>query len=87
MLPEEAYFSVQETLTSHPILLEDPECERRFPDSLTMSFSDDFIPECLGDELVEQFMRTDCYRSWVDPIKSMSHVFASPPIGRRLSIM
>ena len=52
-----------------------------------MSFFDDFILDCLGDELVEQFMRTDCYRSWVDPIKSMSHVFASPPIGRRFSIM
>lgn len=54
-----------------PILLEDPECERRFPDPLTMPFSDDFISECLGDELVEQFMRTDYYRSWVDSIKLM----------------
>lgn len=75
------------TVNPLPILLEDPECERRFPNSLTMSFFDDFILDCLGDELVEQFMRTDCYRSWVDPIKSMSHVFASPPIGRRFSIM
>lgn len=59
------------TVDPFPILLEDPECEQRFPDSLTMPFSDGFISECLGDELVEQFMRTDYYRSWVDSIKSM----------------
>ena len=59
------------TVDPFPILLEDPECAWRFPDSLTMPFSDGFISECLDDELVAQFTQTDYYRSWLDSIKSM----------------
>lgn len=59
------------TVDPFPILLEDPECAWRFPDSLTMPFSDGFISECLDDELVAQFKQTDYYRSWLDSIKSM----------------
>lgn len=53
-----------------PILLNDPECEFRFPDSMTLEFGQSFIDNCLGNDFVERYIKTDYYRNWVNAIKS-----------------
>lgn len=53
-----------------PILLSDPECEYRFPDCMTLEFSQSFINNCLGNEFVKHYIETDYYRNWVNAIKS-----------------
>lgn len=53
-----------------PILLSDPECEYRFPDCMTLEFSQSFINNCLGNEFVKHHIETDYYRNWVNAIKS-----------------
>lgn len=53
-----------------PILKSDPECEYRFPDCITPEFSQSFIENCLGNDFVEHYIRTDYYRNWVNAIKS-----------------
>ena len=53
-----------------PILLSDPECEYRFPDCMTLEFSQSFIENCLGNDFVEHYIKTDYYRNWVNAIKS-----------------
>ena len=53
-----------------PILLSDPECEYRFPDCMTIEFSQSFINNCLGNEFVKHYIETDYYRNWVNAIKS-----------------
>lgn len=53
-----------------PILLNDPECEFRFPDCMTFEFGQSFINNCLGNDFVERYIKTDYYRNWVNAIKS-----------------
>lgn len=53
-----------------PILLSDLECEYRFPDCMTLKFSQSFINNCLGNEFVKHYIETDYYRNWVNAIKS-----------------
>lgn len=53
-----------------PILLNDPECEFRFPDCMTLEFGQNFIDNCLGNEFVKHYIETDYYRNWVNAIKS-----------------
>lgn len=53
-----------------PILLNDPECEYRFPDCMTFEFGQSFIDNCLGNDFVEHYIETDYYRNWVNAIKS-----------------
>lgn len=53
-----------------PILLNDPECEYRFPDCMTIEFGQSFIDNCLGNDFVEHYIETDYYRNWVNAIKS-----------------
>lgn len=53
-----------------PILLNDPECEFRFPDCMTLEFGQSFIDNCLGNAFVERYIKTDYYRNWVNTIKS-----------------
>lgn len=53
-----------------PILLNDPECEFRFPDCMTLEFGQSFIDSCLGNEFVKHYIETDYYRNWVNAIKS-----------------
>lgn len=53
-----------------PILLNDPECEFRFPDCMTLEFGQSFIDNCLGSDFVEHYIETDYYRNWVNAIKS-----------------
>lgn len=53
-----------------PILLSDTECEYRFPDCMTLEFSQSFIDNCLGSDFVEHYIKTDYYRNWVNAIKS-----------------
>jgi hypothetical protein len=53
-----------------PILLSDPECEYRFPDCMTLEFGQSFIDNCLGNDFVERYIKTDYYRNWVNAIKS-----------------
>ena len=53
-----------------PILLNDPECEFRFPDCITLEFGQSFIDNCLGNDFVERYIKTDYYRNWVNAIKS-----------------
>lgn len=53
-----------------PILLNDPECEFRFPDCMTLEFGQSFIDNCLGNDFVERYIKTDYYRNWVNAIKS-----------------
>lgn len=53
-----------------PILLNDPECEFRFPDCMTLKFGQSFIDNCLGSDFVEHYIETDYYRNWVNAIKS-----------------
>lgn len=53
-----------------PILLSDTECEYRFPDCVTLEFSQSFIDNCLGSDFVEHYIKTDYYRNWVNAIKS-----------------
>lgn len=53
-----------------PILLNDPECEFRFPDCMTLEFGQSFIENCLGSDFVEHYIETDYYRNWVNAIKS-----------------
>lgn len=53
-----------------PILLKDPECEFRFPDCMTLEFGQSFIDNCLGNDFVERYIKTDYYRNWVNSIKS-----------------
>ena len=53
-----------------PIFLSDPECEYRFPDCITLEFSQSFIKNCLGNDFVEHYTKTDYYRNWVNAIKS-----------------
>lgn len=53
-----------------PILLNDPECEFTFPDSMTLEFGQSFIDNCLGNDFVERYIKTDYYRNWVNAIKS-----------------
>ena len=52
-----------------PILLSDPECEFRFPDCMTLEFGQSFIDNCLGNDFVERYIKTDYYRNWVNAIK------------------
>ena len=53
-----------------PILLSDTECEYRFPDCMTLEFSQSFIEHCLGSDFVEHYIKTDYYRNWVNAIRS-----------------
>lgn len=53
-----------------PILPSDPECEFRFPDCMTLEFGQSFIDNCLGNDFVERYIKTDYYRNWVNTIKS-----------------
>lgn len=53
-----------------PILLSDPECEYRFPDCMTIEFGQYFIDNCLGNDFVEHYIKTDFYRNWMNAIKS-----------------
>ena len=53
-----------------PILISDPECEYRFPDCMTLEFSQSYIENCLGNDFVEHYIKTDYYRNWVNAIKS-----------------
>ena len=53
-----------------PILLNDPECEFRFHDCMTLEFGQSFIDNCLGNAFVERYIKTDYYRNWVNTIKS-----------------
>lgn len=53
-----------------PILLNDPECEFRFPDCMTLEFGQSFIDNCLGNDFVERYIKTDYYRNWVNAIMS-----------------
>mgnify|MGYP001773277909 CR=1 FL=1 len=53
-----------------PILMNDPECEFRFPDYMTLEFGQSFIDNCLGNDFVERYIKTDYYRNWVNAIKS-----------------
>ena len=53
-----------------PILLSDTECEYRFPDCMTLEFSQSFIENCLGSDFVEHYIKTDYYRNWVNAIRS-----------------
>lgn len=53
-----------------PILLSEPECEYRFPDCMTLEFSQSFIKNCLGNDFVVHYIKTDYYRNWVNAIKS-----------------
>lgn len=53
-----------------PILLSDTECEYRFPDCVTLEFSQSFIDNCLGSDFVEHYIKTDYYRNLVNAIKS-----------------
>lgn len=53
-----------------PILLSDPECEYRFPDCMTLEFGQSFIDNCLGNDFVEHYIKTDYYCNWVNAIKS-----------------
>lgn len=53
-----------------PILLSDPECEFRFSDCMTLEFGQSFIDNCLGNDFVERYIKTDYYRNWVNAIKS-----------------
>ena len=53
-----------------PILQSDPECEYRFTDCMTIEFGQNFIDNCLGNDFVERYSKTDYYRNWVNSIKS-----------------
>lgn len=53
-----------------PILLSDPACEYRFPDCMTLEFSQNLIDNCLGNDFVRHYIETDFYRNWVNAIKS-----------------
>lgn len=53
-----------------PILLNDPECEFRFPDCMTPEFGQSFIDNCLGNDFLERYIKTDYYRNWVNAIMS-----------------
>lgn len=53
-----------------PILLNDPECEFRFPDCMTLEFGQSFIDNCLRNDFVERYIKTDYYRNWVNAIMS-----------------
>ena len=53
-----------------PILLNDPECEFSFPDCMTLELGQSFIDNCLGNEFIERYIKTDYYRNWVNAIKS-----------------
>lgn len=53
-----------------PILLSDTECEYRFPDCMTLEFSQSFIENCLGSDFVEHYIKTDYYCNWVNAIRS-----------------
>lgn len=53
-----------------PILLNDPECEFRFPNCMTLKFGQSFIDNCLGNDFVEHYIKTNYYRNWVNAIKS-----------------
>lgn len=53
-----------------PLLLNDPECEFSFPDCMTLEFGQSFIDNCLGNDFVESYIKTDYYRNWVNAIKS-----------------
>lgn len=52
-----------------PILQSDPECEYRFTGCMTIEFGQNFIDNCLGNDFVERYIKTDYYRNWVNSIK------------------
>lgn len=51
-----------------PVLLADEECRNRFADSVTRPYSDEFVSECIGEEMLAQYRTTDFYlgvKRWI----------------------
>ena len=51
-----------------PVLLTDEECRNRFAGSVTRPYSDEFVSECIGKEMLAEYKTTDFYlgvKRWV----------------------